>query len=394
MSLKIFYENTHGFKANIVKVAAALSGAEYEVVQTTSDEFKESKGDKFTLPYIEVEEQGLSEVNTILRHIARLHPDSGLYGKTLFENALVDTVMDYTITLLKATYAVGAVAYGHAKATAAEFKANKEKYVAALKHLEELLAGKDFFVGDAITIADIKVAGICVLPFRVLMDPGTSKQIPNLLAHFERISGNESFKKFFGTTHVAKRPIKIQFTKEEKKVKEEKKQAPKKAEPKPKSKLETLPPTTMDLNEFKYWFINHTDRDAAFDEFYTSKLDKEGWSFWELNYIKYPGEGEQLWKTNNLLNGFIQRAEPFGKWSYGVQMIYGEEPNLDMKGVWMWRGHEIPQELKDHAQFDYYTTKKLDIDNAEDRAYIKDVWTAKDGPMKDGTIIANWSYQK
>ena len=125
-----------------------------------------------------------------------------------------------------------------------------------------------------------------------------------------------------------------------------------------------------------------------------SRLDKAGWSFWDLRYIKYTGEGEVLYKTNNLLNGFIQRAEPFNKYSFGVHMIYGEEPNLDIKGVWMWRGHDIPNLMLEHPQFEFYNTKKLDIDNEADREYIKDVWCAKDGPLKDGTPIQNWKYQK
>lgn len=399
MSLKIYYGFAHNFMTNTVKVAAALSGAEYELVkinEADKEEFKKNKNPTGQMPFVETEDQGLGETNAILRHIARLNPDSGLNGKSVFQTAKVDEVLDYSISLAAAMYPIAFTAFGHKKVTSAVFKTFKEKFVAALKHVEALLNGKDFFVGDSITIADLRIAGILVFPFRLLMDPGTAKQIPNLLAHFNRITSEENFKKFFGTCAVSKRPIKVNFVKEEKKKapKEEAKKAPKKKAEKPKDPLECLPPTPLDLNAFKFWFINHKDRDAAFEEIVNERFDREGWSIWELNYIRYKNEGKLLYKTNNLLNGFMQRAEHFGRYSFGIQMIYGEEPDLNMKGIWMWRGQEIPQQLKDHAQFEYYTTRKMDIDNPEDQAYIKDMWTAKDGPMKDGTIIQNWSYQK
>mmetsp|Transcript_16940 Transcript_16940/g.18911 ORF Transcript_16940/g.18911 Transcript_16940/m.18911 type:complete len:296 (-) Transcript_16940:40-927(-) len=291
-------------------------------------------------------------------------------------------------------FPVAFTAFGYKKMTAAAYKASNEQFKDALKRLDAMLKDKEFFVGDAITIADIRIAGLLTLPFRILMDPGTTKQIPNLLAHFNRITGLEQFKTVFGNVKVSKRPVKVNFVKEAKKVKEEVKQAPKKKSEKPSDPLEALPPTKMNLNDFKFWFINHPNREEAFDEFVSERFDREGYSIWDLKYEKYAGEGELLYKTNNLLNGFIQRAEHFGKHSYGIHMIHGEEPDLNLKGIWMWRGLEIPQQLLDHPQFEYYKTNKLDIDNEKDRAYIKDMWTAKDGPMKDGTIIQNWSYQK
>lgn len=385
--------------SNTIKVAAALSGAEYELVkiaQEDKENFKSTKNASGLFPYIEIEEQGLGETNSILRYIARSNPDSGLYGTSIFQSAQVDAVLDYAITVTAKMFPVAFTAFGYNKLTAAAYKVHNEQFKDTLKKLDAMLEGKEYFVGGALTIADLRIAGLLTLPLRILMDPGTAKQLPNLLAHFERVTGLEAFKDVFGAVKVAKRPIKINFVKEEKKKakKEEVKKAPKKKAEKPKDPLEALPPTSLNLNDFKFWFINHADRKAAFDEFVKEKFDREGWSIWDLQYIKYKGEGELLYKTNNLLNGFIQRAEHFGKHSFGIHMIYGEEPNLDIQGVWMWRGLEIPQQLIDHPQFEYYNTKKLDIDNPEDQAYIKDIWCAKDGPLADGTAIQNWCYQK
>lgn len=394
--MRIFFSNPSNWLSNTVKVVAAYSGADYELVkinQADIEDYKTNKNPSGLFPYMEIENQGVAETQAIIRYIARLYPDSGLYGRTVFESAKIDSILDYTVG---ATFKGGQAFYtamGFRQSTQKEFKASMDSFKESLRHLDSLLQDKEYFVGDSVTLADLRVASGLVYFMRILMDPGFAKVIPNLIKHFERVTSDERFRNVFGACRVGKRPIKVNLKKEEKKKKEEVKQAPKKKAEKPKDPLEAIK-STMDLNEFKFWFINHPEREQAFDEFVAERLDRNAWSFWDLRYIKYKGEGEHLYKTNNLLNGFIQRAEHFGKHSYGVHMIYGEEPNLDIKGVWMWKGHEIPEAMNDHPQFEYYNTKKLDIDNETDRAYIKEMWCAKDGPLKDGTPIQNWKYQK
>ena len=47
--------------------------------------------------------------------------------------------------------------------------------------------------------------------------------------------------------------------------------------------------------------------------------------------------------TNNMKRGFLQRMDPhFRKWAFGVHGVYGEEPDLQIRGAWLWRGLEIP----------------------------------------------------
>jgi elongation factor 1-gamma len=57
--------------------------------------------------------------------------------------------------------------------------------------------------------------------------------------------------------------------------------------------------------------------------------------------------------TCNLLNGFLQRLESFRKYAFGVHGVYGEEPSLEIRGVWVWRGLDHPMELKEHPSYDY-----------------------------------------
>ena len=63
----------------------------------------------------------------------------------------------------------------------------------------------------------------------------------------------------------------------------------------------------------------------------------------EVLYEKDPNEGKLLIKTNNTMKGFLQRTDPhFRKWAFGVHGVYGEEPDLEIRGAWMWRGTDLP----------------------------------------------------
>jgi elongation factor 1-gamma len=138
--------------------------------------------------------------------------------------------------------------------------------------------------------------------------------------------------------------------------------------------VQSLPPTSFDLFNFKTFYVNHPDkRGEAVDEWYKT-LDWEGWAFWFLHYDKYEGEGEQLHVTNNLMNGFLNRAEHTSKYVFGKQAVLGDEPNLEIMGVWLMRGTVLPDGLvKEHPQFEYYRTRKLDPrNNADDDKLIRD----------------------
>ena len=65
--------------------------------------------------------------------------------------------------------------------------------------------------------------------------------------------------------------------------------------------------------------------------------------------------------TNNLLNGFVQRIDDkLRKHCLGSLGVYGDEPNLEIIGILMWRGKEIPQPMIDHPQFEFWQKRKLD----------------------------------
>lgn len=75
------------------------------------------------------------------------------------------------------------------------------------------------------------------------------------------------------------------------------------------------------------------------------------------------------------MKGFLQRTDPhFKKWAFAIHGVYGEEPELEIRGAWLWRGNEVPQEMKDHASYEFHTFNKLSKVNEDDRKLYEEYW--------------------
>ena len=77
-----------------------------------------------------------------------------------------------------------------------------------------------------------------------------------------------------------------------------------------------------------------------------------------------------------------------------MHLMWGAEPNLEIEGVWMFRGKGIPQEMKDHPQFEYHQVRELSIDNEEDRKLITEFWSAKEGSTVKGQPVLMAKFHK
>jgi len=114
-----------------------------------------------------------------------------------------------------------------------------------------------------------------------------------------------------------------------------------------------------------------------------------------MHYQKLPSEGKILFKTNNSVGIFLQNLDPFRKYCFSAHGVYGEEGNYEIKGVWMWRGTEIPDEIKEHDSFPYMTVKKLDPTQENDRKFIESYWlNLNEGDIVDGLPVVNVVYHK
>jgi elongation factor 1-gamma len=95
-----------------------------------------------------------------------------------------------------------------------------------------------------------------------------------------------------------------------------------------------------------------------------------------------------------MLNGFLQRFDHFRKHCFAMHAVLGEEPNLEIQGVWLFRGKGIPQEMKEHPQFEYYKIRELSIDNEDDKKLISEFWSAKVGDTVNGLKVQECKYHK
>jgi elongation factor 1-gamma len=156
-----------------------------------------------------------------------------------------------------------------------------------------------------------------------------------------------------------------------------------------KNPLDSLPATKFILPEWKTYFVNlgelkPTDGMTHFFQNY----DPAGYTIYYTKYEKYEGEGVVLYQTSNLMNGFIQRCDDkFRNYAFSMMAILGEEPNLDIEAVWMFRGKGVPQEMIDHPQFEYYTKRELDVTKEADRKVIAEFFCAKAGAKINGQVV-------
>jgi len=420
------------FGSRVGKLLVAGRYAEVELQQedfhprTASEEalkeFKK-KNPNAKIPILETPEGAIYESNAILRYIARLSKGAKIYGANKWEESQVDQYLDWASTLLEPAYFayIGQIV-GYFPHKEEAFTQAREKFHGALRVLEELVKTNKFLVGSQVTIADIQVVSTLLFALRYLADASFTSQFPNVVKYVQTLAGESQFTEVFGRVVVCKTPI-GPYTgalPEEKKPEAKKAAAPQpkkeKQAPAPKKEkkekdededdepkkdkvlnpLDSLPPSSFNLFDFKTLFVNHPDKKEALRVFW-EQLDDQGYSVWRMEYEKAEGEGRVGFLTSNLLGGFLQRLETFRKYSFGVVGVYGDEPNLEIRGCWVWRGNEIPFEIKDHPSGEWYKFRKLDVKNSEaDRKIQEEYWTKweEDVDQVEGLTVRDVKYFK
>lgn len=143
--------------------------------------------------------------------------------------------------------------------------------------------------------------------------------------------------------------------------------------PKVKSKLDLLPPSKLDLDEWKRTYSNNNILQVAMPWFW-EHYDPEGWSIWQSDY-KYNNELSKLFMTSNLVGGFLQRMDKLRKYGFGSLLIFGEEPSLQIGGLWLFRGTELPEELWENPDAEHHTWTKVDVSDPAKRKLVETYWS-------------------
>jgi len=286
----------------------------------------------------------LAESNAICRFLAR---ETALYQGSPADLARIDNWVDLTLTDLESAIngwinpILGFADYVPAVVNRAIADAK-----AFLAQVDQALGSSEFLTGSALNLADLTMFSALVMPFRMVFDQKFMNGYKNVARWFDALKAREEILAVWGKIFPCKAaqpfpeprapkeaaPKKAVAPKEE--VKEEKKA------PKAENPLDILPETPLVLDEWKKLYSNNPISETL--PAFWKMFDNEGWSIWKVTYEKIEGECEKVYMTNNMLNGFLQRMEAMRKYSFGYLGIYGDEPELNIKGVFFWRGLTVP----------------------------------------------------
>ncbi|ETN22467.1 hypothetical protein PPTG_02396 [Phytophthora nicotianae INRA-310] len=209
MKLYTYPGNYRVFK---VLIAAEYNGVDIELPEfdfakdIKSKEFK-AKTPIGKVPILETEEGTLFESGAIARYVARLRPDTGLYGKTFFESGQVDAWIDFSAYELEVPLEVWVhPILGVGKFNAAALTKAKADVKKALQTLENHLHLRTYLVGEQVTLADIVVASALVYPFKFVLDKEFRKPYSAVNRWFSTLSSCDSTR-FFVVHGISGDPV-------------------------------------------------------------------------------------------------------------------------------------------------------------------------------------------
>ena len=403
--MKIYNYRVGNFWVDLSVITANLAKVKLEEVFVTPEDMKskEWKQKSFTgkTPMLETAEGTLVESSAIARYVAS-QGEGHIAGANAWEVAQVNQWIDYSHTTIQPhLYNVLRAVFGLGEPVDADVYNNSVKELKTIVQvLNTHLQGKTHLVANRITVADVAVASLFIPLYQTIFDGGFRKAMPNVASWIEAYIKLPEVVSRIGNVKFSAKAVKPVLA--EKKKEEVKAPAPAKKAEKPaggdddevkvpsgKNPLDNLPPSKFVLPDFKTYFVNLGDKKATegMDHFFQN-YDPEGYCIFFVHYDKYEGEGVVLYQTSNLMNGFLQRMdEKFRNYSFSMTAILGEEPSLEIQGVWMFRGKTIPQEMIDHPQFEYYQRRQLDVTKAEDRQLISDFWCAKPDSTANGLKV-------
>uniref|UniRef100_A0A5B6Z3E7 Putative elongation factor 1-gamma n=1 Tax=Davidia involucrata TaxID=16924 RepID=A0A5B6Z3E7_DAVIN len=383
--------NKNAFKALI---AAEYTGVKVELVKdfemgvsNKTPEFLEMNPIG-KVPVLETPDGPIFESNAIARYVTRLKADNPLFGSSLFEYAHIEQWIDFASLEVDANIArwfyprLGLIVY---------LPPAEEAAISALKRalgaLNTHLASNTYLVGHSVTLADIIMTCNLGMGFSRVLTKTFTSEFPHVERYFWTMVNQPNFHKILGEVkqaesvppvQSAKKPLqpkqpanpkakdepKKEAKKEVAKPKaeeagEEEEEAPK---PKPKNPLDLLPPSKMILDEWKRLYSNTKTnfREVAIKGFW-DMFDPEGYSLWFCDY-KYNDENSVSFVTLNKVSGFLQRMDLTRKYAFGKMLVIGSEPPFKVKGLWLFRGQEIPQFVIDECyDMELYEWRKVDL---------------------------------
>jgi len=366
------------------------------------------------VPVLETEEGSIFESNAIVRYIARVGGDKAkLYGRSAFEAGQIDQWIDFSVNEIELPGAAWLYPiFGFIQNNPVATKKAQEDIKRVLQILDSHLLTRTYLVGRSISIADIVVATSLQKLYENVLDATFRSEFVNVNRWFVTYINQPEVKSVVGevvlceTAKVAAAPAKKEKAPKEDKPKpapvaakkEAKKPEPKDddeeeegdKEEKKKNPLDALPKSNFVMDEWKRMYSNNDTRAVALPWFF-EHYDPTGYCMYWCSY-KYNDELSKTFMTSNLIGGFFQRLEKLHKYAFGSVIIFGEEPKLEVHGVWVFRGQEIPADMKDCDDSEHYTWTPVDLSDAAQKKKVEDYF-AWDGELEGKKFVAGKTFK-
>merc|ERR1712147_348810 len=212
-----------------------------------------------------------------------------------------------------------------------------------MKALNDHLLAKTFLVGERISLADIAVCCTLLSLYKQVMDPSFRGAYQNVNRWLTTVVNQPNAKAVLGEVVLCSKEAQFDAKKfaefsgkgdKKKEEKPKKEQQPKKEpekkkekpaekaeeeddgmpkEPKAKDPLAALPKGTFDLEEWKRFNSNN-----------------------ELTMV---------FMSCNLVGGMFQRLEKMKKNAFASAILFGENNNSSISGIWVWKGQDLAFDL-------------------------------------------------
>ena len=412
-----------------------------------------------TFPFLETSNGNISQSTAIIYYLCQKYKQELLGENPFEKGKIMQWIEFANCEILRCNKSIIYPIFGWSEFIKEDYDKNNNKLKEYLRLMDKNLEKNEFIVGNNLTLADIELFNsLRFLMMFHLPEALRKKLIPNLNKWFEKIMNTKEAIEAYGRTVLCKNMLKPfsgkickknlenindnkvekrdkeekdskdenkgQKNKKEKKDKKEKQGNKKDNEQKDNNKqdeikkekepyvpgllelprfniqeiennpLDSLPESKFDLDKFKSDFINNSNKKGAMRNFWKA-YDPEGYSLWYIEYNNAPNECVTLFRTCVIKGDILEQLKYFKKYCFGVLGAYGGNGDYKIKGCMLWRGNEIPQEIKNINCYDKMTFKKLDYNQKRDQQLVHDYWTKigeKEKVFKKYAVDARYFY--
>ena len=360
-----------------------------------------------TFPFLETEKGNISQSNAIIKYLCEKYKPE-LLGENIFEKCKIIQWIEFANNeIFKCNKNIIYPIFGWNNINKEDYNKDNNKIKEYLKIIEKELENKEYIIGNKISIADIKLfSSLRYLMILYLPEQMRNKLYPKINKWYEKIMNTSEAINAYGRTILCKNIIKPyngiinknieKIDNNKKKDKKDKKENIQKNKEIKKEKepyipsilelprynikpienniLDLLPESKFDLDKFKIEFLKNNNKKNGMKYFWKN-YDPDGYSLWFIEYNNDINECITLFRTCIIKGNILEQLKYFKKYCFGVLGVYGNDSDYKIRGCLLWKGNEIPEEIKNIDCYNKLNIRKLDYNQKKDQQLVHDYWT-------------------